>query len=193
MPLPLPVPPFPFPLPLPLPLPVPFPLPFPLPFPFPAAADAAGEAAAAAPEAPEPAASRSACAARPCLAASRPLIAAAIAWSLLCWSWRESSCRATSLNAPAAAATSPVDSADEARWREAAIVGSCACCAASASAFASCACCSGVRLFSWEARSRSAWAPLDGLNVRACPAACPAVVALREAARFWAVLVLAGV
>ena len=69
----------------------------------------------------------------------------------------------------------------------------CACCDAFASAFASSSRSLGERVCSWEARSRTAWAPLAGLLLMACAAPRPAAVPLSAFARFWALLFSAGV
>ncbi|TMC80970.1 MAG: hypothetical protein E6J08_08740 [Chloroflexi bacterium] len=82
---PLPLPPLPL-LPLPLPLLLPFPLPAPLAWAPPDPELAPGEA-----DADACPASRSAWAASCWRAASSPLIAAAISWSLFSCCWRESS------------------------------------------------------------------------------------------------------
>src|SRR6202022_4211748 len=166
-------------LPFPLPLPLPVPLPFPLPLPL-ALAPALGDALALPLAcAPWPLASRSACAASACLAASSPLIAEATAWSVFCCDWRESSWLATSLSDWAAALVSPLCSDDDALLKESRIWLFCACCDAFASSWRSC----GDRFCSWEARSRTDCAPFAGLLRIACAAPRPAAVPLRAFAR----------
>src|SRR2546428_618775 len=142
---------------------------------------------------PCPLASRSVCAASPWRAASRPLIAAATAWSVFSCSCSESSWLATSLRAWAAEAASPLCSEDDALLRESRIWLFCACCDAFANALASSSRSLGERLCSWEARSRTDWAPWAGLLLIAWAALRPAEVPLRAFARFCALLCSAGV
>src|SRR5207249_1307496 len=171
----------PFPVPVPVPLPLPLPLPLPFPFPLPlllAPGDGLAPAFACT------LASRSSCVASPCRAASRPLIAEATAWSVFSCSCSESSWLATSLRAWAADAASPLCSEDDALLRESRIWLFCACCDAFASALASSSRSLGERLWSWEARSRTDWAPFAGLVLIAWAALRPAAVPLSAFARF---------
>src|SRR5207245_10600727 len=113
---------------------------------------------------PCPLASRSACWASWLRAASRPLMAEAISLSLATTRSRESRRDAWSSRADAAPAVSPEARELDAFSRDCRLAGSWVRWAAWARARASSARSAGDRLGRRPARSRSAWAPLAGLD-----------------------------